>query len=139
SSRVAAEGTWVVHLRDEGVARDVVPLAALPDGFHPCGLVFRAVLQAQLLRCAVDHYVHVADEVLQRADDRDTGRLQAVARTGRRGVDRISALDGGADAVVGDDVANAHEGHVVLQGDGVRYALSDHAIAVHGHTDSQRS
>jgi hypothetical protein len=57
----------------------------------------------------------------------------------RRGEDRVAALDGDAHPVVGDDVGDADQLHVVLQVNRVGHPLADHAVAVDRNADGGTS
>src|SRR5207253_10188459 len=72
--KVTADGARVVGLRDKGVTGQLVRLATLPYRLDPGSLVPGLVLRADILGRAVDHDVHLPQQVVERAGDGNAGR-----------------------------------------------------------------
>ena len=133
---VAPDRVGVVERGDEREAGEGVLLATLEDRLASGGDVTVPVQAGDLLRRAVDDDVALGDQVVERPGRRHAGLAHRCDGVVGRAVERDPELDRGLNPVIGDDVGDADEDHVVLQPDGVGDALADDAVAIDGDADS---
>ena len=128
---VLADALLVVGIAVEEDVDDVVLLATLEDRLDAPGLVDLLVLTADAARRRVQHYVDLAEEVVEGAAHGDADLVEGGLLLRRHDEQLVGHpyLVQGADGERGRHVDDAGELHVPLQSDTVGQPLADDAVA----------